>query len=221
MSNLKIPMLTVVSLLFIFNFACRMNVSSFARTENPVPSIEKPKLTEIQSGEIKKLLEGADEQLKITRNYDPSYVVLKYPMGDVPPETGVCSDVIIRAFRNAGVDLQKEIHEDMTASFSAYPKKWGLKSADSNIDHRRVPNLQKFFTRRGKSLPITQNSAEYQPGDVVAYDLDGKGMTHIGIVSNLWNEPTKRYSIIHNIGGGAVAEDKIFDWKLIGHYRYF
>jgi uncharacterized protein YijF (DUF1287 family) len=96
-----------------------------------------------------------------------------------------------------------------------------LKSPDANIDHRRVLNLQAFFNRRGKSLPLTQKTEDYQPGDIVAWDLDGKGMTHIGIVSNLWNESTKRYSIIHNIGGGVVAEDKVFDWKITGHYRYF
>ncbi|MCY7376722.1 MAG: DUF1287 domain-containing protein, partial [Pyrinomonadaceae bacterium] len=95
------------------------------------------------------------------------------------------------------------------------------KSPDTNIDHRRVPNLQTFFTRRGKSLAITQNAADYQPGDVVAWDLDGKGLTHIGLVSNIYNETTKRLLIIHNIGGGAMAEDRIFDWKIIGHYRYF
>lgn len=221
MQNLKIPLLALLLLFCGFNFACRTNISSFIQSKNLAASTEKPKLAGIQSGEIKKLLESADDQLKTTKNYDPSYVVISYPMGDVPAETGVCSDVIIRAFRNAGVDLQKEIHEDMTANFSAYPQKWGLKSPDSNIDHRRVPNLQAFFTRRGKSLPITQNAADYKPGDVVAYDLDGKGMTHVAIVSNLWNDSTKRFSLIHNIGDGVIAEDKIFDWKIIGHYRYF
>ncbi|MBA4185018.1 MAG: DUF1287 domain-containing protein, partial [Acidobacteria bacterium] len=101
------------------------------------------------------------------------------------------------------------------------PNKWGLKSSDSNIDHRRVPNLQTFFTRRGKSLAITNRGEDYKPGDVVAWDLDGKGLTHIGLVSNIYNETTKRYLIIHNIGGGTQAEDKVFDWKIIGHYRYF
>ena len=182
---------------------------------------EKPKLEQIQSKEIRKILESADEQLKLTKSYDPSYVVIAYPNGDVPMETGVCTDVVIRAFRSAGVDLQKEVHEDMTANFADYPRKWNLKSPDKNIDHRRVPNLQIFFTRRGKSLPITQNNEDYKPGDVVAWDLDGKGMTHIGLISNLWNETTNRYSIIHNIGGGATVDDKIFDWKIIGHYRYF
>jgi uncharacterized protein YijF (DUF1287 family) len=147
--------------------------------------------------------------------------VLAYPMGDIPIETGVCTDVVIRAFRNANVDLQQAVHEDMLRNFAAYPQKWNLPKPDANIDHRRVPNLQTFFTRRGKSLPITQISADYQPGDVVAWDLDGKGLTHIGIVSNFYDDSTKNYSIIHNIGGGAAIEDRIFDWKIIGHYRYF
>ncbi len=167
------------------------------------------------------MLEGADAQLDLTKSYDPNYAVIPYPNGDVPIKTGVCTDVVIRAFRSANIDLQKEVHEDMAANFSNYPAKWGLKSPDKNIDHRRVPNLQTFFTRRGKSLPTTKNPEDYKPGDVVAWDLDDKGMTHIGLVSNIWNENTKRYSIIHNIGGGAIINDRVFDWKIIGHYRYF
>lgn len=205
-------------------FACQ-SVEKSSQTENSgsifSTTAEKPKLAEIQSNEIRKLLESANEQLNLTKSYDPNYAVIAYPNGDVPIETGVCTDVVIRAFRNGGVDLQKEVHEDMAANFSAYPHKWNLKSPDKNIDHRRVPNLQMFFTRRGKSLPITQNGEDYKPGDVVAWDLDGKAMTHIGLVSNVYNENTKRYSIIHNIGGGAAIEDKIFDWKITGHYRFF
>lgn len=205
--------------IFLFSaIACQSNWQSIAQIK---PTVEKPKLADITSAEIKKLLESAVEQMSLTKNYDPNYVVIPYPNGDVPVETGVCSDVVIRAFRKAGVDLQKEVHEDMQPNFSAYPQKWNLKSPDANIDHRRVPNLQTFFTRRGKSLPITQKPEDYQPGDVVAWDLNGKGMTHVGIVSNLYSETTKRRLIIHNIGGGAMVEDVIFDWKIIGHYRYF
>ncbi|CAN5457442.1 DUF1287 domain-containing protein [soil metagenome] len=200
-------------------FACRNDSgnshSTFATAD------EQPKLEQIQSDEIRKLLESANEQLNLTNSYDPNYAVIPYPNGDVPIETGVCTDVVIRAFRNANIDLQKEVHEDIAANFSAYPNKWNLKSPDKNIDHRRVPNLQTFFTRRGKSLPIKQKGEDYKPGDVVSWDLDGKGMTHIGLVSNIYNENTKRYSIIHNIGGGAALEDRIFDWKINGHYRYF
>jgi uncharacterized protein YijF (DUF1287 family) len=109
----------------------------------------------------------------------------------------------------------------MQGNFAVYPKKWGLRGPDANIDHRRVPNLQTFFSRRGKSLPVTDKAENYKPGDVVSWDLDGKGMTHIGVVSNLWNESTGRYLIIHNIGSGAKAEDCVFNWKITGHYRYF
>ena len=188
--------------------------------ESPI-LIEKPASGEIVSEPIRQILESAREQTKTTTGYAQDYYNLPYPAGDVPAETGACVDVVIRAFRKAGVDLQKEVHEDMAANFSAYPQKWGLKKPDTNIDHRRVPNLQTFFTRKGKSLPITSNNKDYQPGDVVAYDLDGHGMTHIGVVSNYWNESSDRYLIIHNIGGGAHAEDKLFSWKIIGHYRYF
>lgn len=205
--------------LILLSFACRNNSKNSPQTFSPAN--EKPKLEQIESVKIRKILESADKQLELTKSYDPNYEVIAYPNGDVAIEKGVCTDVVIRAFRNANVDLQKEVHEDMTAHFADYPQKWNLKSPDKNIDQRRVPNLQTFFTRRGKSLPITQNNKDYKPGDVVAWDLDGKGMTHIGLVSNLWNENTNRYSIIHNIGGGATVDDRIFDWKIIGHYRYF
>lgn len=204
----------------MFLFSCQAGI---ATQSSPTTKVEPPvsNVAEITSEEIKKLLASAVEQTKITRSYDPAYVVLPYPNGDVPMETGVCSDVVIRAFRRAGVDLQKEVHEDMGKSFALYPKKWGLNAPDSNIDHRRVPNLQTFFARKGKSLEITNSGADYKPGDVVAWHLDNRGTTHIGLVSNIWNEKTKRYSIIHNIGGGTNAEDVLFDWKIVGHYRYF
>ncbi len=212
------PLLLLVSVL-----ACQTNLQSIAQTKETLFSAtsQKTKQTDIASVEIKKLLESAVEQTNLTKSYDPAYVVIPYPNGDVPIEKGVCTDVVIRAFRKAGVGLQKEVHEDMAKNFSLYPNKWGLKSSDSNIDHRRVPNLQTFFTRRGKSLSITDSGEDYKPGDVVAWDLDGKGITHIGLISNIYNETTKRYSIIHNIGVGTQAEDRVFDWKIIGHYRYF
>jgi hypothetical protein len=171
--------------------------------------------------QIKQLLDSANGQIGVTKSYDPAYTILSYPNGDVPMEKGVCTDVIIRAMRKAGVDLQKEVHEDMKPNFSVYPKKWGLKKADPNIDHRRVPNLQTFFQRKGKSLAVTDKPEDYQPGDIVTYDLDGKGMTHIALVSNIYSETSKRYLIIHNIGRGAESENVLFDWKVTGHYRYF
>ena len=184
-------------------------------------AVEKPPVVEIPQGPVRSMLESAVEQTKTTTGYTQQYFNLAYPNGDVPKETGACSDVVIRSLRAAGVDLQKEVHEDMSANFSVYPQKWGLAKTDSNIDHRRVPNLQKYFDRQGKAVPVTSNGTDYRPGDVVSWDLNGKGMTHIGVVSNLWNEDEKRYLIIHNIGGGVHAEDRLFDWKITGHYRYF
>jgi len=181
-------------------------------------SVEK---REVASGPINNMLNSAEEQTRLTKNYTQAYFTIPYPNGDLPIDTGACSDVVIRSFRAAGIDLQKEVHEDMSANFAAYPKKWGLAAPDTNIDHRRVPNLQTFFTRKGKSVAVTTNADDYLPGDVVSWDLDGKGMTHIGVVSNLWNERMKRYLIIHNIGGGTKAEDRLFDWKITGHFRYF
>lgn len=216
--------LAVLTSFLLLSFGCRtdnLNVAEKDTTNVFSDSYAKPKLSEIDSPEIKKLLESAFKQTEITKSYDPNYVVIPYPNGDVPLETGVCSDVVIRAFRNAGVDLQKEVHEDMKSNFAVYPKKWNLPKPDANIDHRRVPNLQKFFERKEKALSITENGDDYKPGDVVSWDLNDKGMTHIGIVSNIFNENTKRYSIIHNIGSGAKTEDVLFDWKITGHYRYF
>jgi uncharacterized protein YijF (DUF1287 family) len=183
--------------------------------------LENARSTEIASTPVKQIVENAIEQTKITKNYSQEYFKLTYPNGDPPIETGACTDVVIRAFRKAGVDLQKEVHEDMAANFGAYPKKWGLAGTDTNIDHRRVPNLQTFFDRRKKSIPVTNSAEDYQPGDVVTYDLDGKGMTHIGLVSNVWNAAGDRHLIVHNIGAGARAEDVLFNWKITGHFRYF
>jgi uncharacterized protein len=177
--------------------------------------------TRIESEDVRKVLESAFEQTAVTTNYTQDYFSIPYPNGDVPIETGACTDVVIRAFRKAGVDLQKEVHEDMRANFGEYPKKWGLQKTDTNIDHRRVPNLQTYFKRRGTSLPVSSSPENYRPGDVVSWDLDGKGMTHIGIVSNRRSESSGRYLIIHNIGGGTKLEDRLFDWKITGHYRYF
>lgn len=151
--------------------------------------------------------------------YDPSYFALGYPNGDVPPDRGVCTDVVIRAYRKVGIDLQKEVHEDMKKNFRHYPNIWGLSNPDKNIDHRRVPNLMAFFSRHGETLSISNNSEDYKPGDIVCWDL-GNGLTHIGIVSNKNKRGSNRYKIIHNIGAGQVIEDCLFDFRIIGHYRY-
>lgn len=185
----------------------------------PPTSVAKP-LPANSSLQLIQLVDAAVEQTKVTTGYDPSYVKLDYPNGDVASETGVCSDVIVRAFRKAGVDLQKEVHEDMTLAWAEYPKKWGARGTDTSIDHRRVLNLDIYFERKGKSLPITDNRADYLPGDVVAWDLSD-GLEHIGILTNLSSEADQHYLIVHNIGAGARAEDVLMAWKIIGHYRYF
>ncbi len=211
--------------LIITSVACRSELTGhegFRPPPSPVTErAEVPPLAEIEPEPLRKLLESAIAQTKLTHSYTQDYFDIPYPNGDVPIETGACTDVIIRGFRNAGIDLQKEVHEDMAANFAKYPKKWGLTRPDTNIDHRRVPNLQIFFTRMGKSLAVTTAAADYKPGDIVTWDLDGKGMTHIGIVSNIRNERTRRYLIVHNIGGGTKIEDRLFEWKNTGHFRYF
>lgn len=162
---------------------------------------------------------AALELTKQQVSYDPSYFSIDYPNGDVPANKGVCTDVIIRAYRKVGIDLQKLVHEDMKANFSHYPKNWGLKSTDKNIDHRRVPNLMTFFSRNKASVTITQNPKDYLPGDIVSWSLGG-GLTHIGIVVNKKSNDGNRFLIVHNIGGGQVLEDCLFSYKIIGHYRY-
>src|SRR6476661_4539327 len=152
--------------------------------------------------------------------YDGAYVRIRYPGGDVPAGTGVCTDEVIRAYRALGIDLQKEVHEDMAANFSAYPTKWGRREPDPNIDHRRVPNLMVFFSRKGESLPITDRAEDYAPGDLVTWDL-GRGLTHIGMVVDRKTLLSRRYMIVHNIGAGPKMEDALFNWKITGHYRYF
>ncbi|MFD2892758.1 DUF1287 domain-containing protein [Flavobacterium chuncheonense] len=156
-------------------------------------------------------------QQKVT--YDPSYFSIAYPNGDVPSDKGVCTDVVIRAYRKTGIDLQKEVHEDMKANFNAYPKTWGLKTTDKNIDHRRVPNLMTFFKRKGAEIAITYEAKDYLPGDIVCWNLGG-AITHIGIVVNKISKDGKRNLIVHNIGNGQVLEDCLFKFKIIGHYRY-
>ena len=170
---------------------------------------------------VRKVTDAALAQTQTTVRYDAAYVSLPYPGGDVPLEGGVCTDVIVRAFRAAGVDLQRSVHEDMAKHFSAYPKLWSLRKPDSNIDHRRVPNLMTFFTRSGKALPVTQNAVDYQPGDVVSWIIPG-GLGHIGLVAAAASaEDPARHLMIHNIGAGAKLEDVLFTYKITGHYRYF
>jgi uncharacterized protein YijF (DUF1287 family) len=176
------------------------------------------------------LLEGAEEakpssivlaarrQVGKTLQYDPTYRALGYPNGDVPIETGVCADVVVRALRaGRGIDLQKLVHDDMKQHFASYPQKWGLSGPDKNIDHRRVPNLQAYFKRVGWELPVSTKAGDYQPGDLVA-SLVPPNLPHIMIVSDRTNAD-KRPLVIHNIGHGAQEEDRLFDFRITGHYR--
>ena len=171
---------------------------------------------------LQKLVEAALERTHHSVRYDPAYVRIPYPNGDVPAETGVCTDEVIRAYRAVGVDLQKEVHEDMLHNFSAYPnqRRWLLAHTDTNIDHRRVPNLMTFFARKGERLPVSARSEDYFPGDLVTWDLGGN-VPHIGIVVNRKSARTGRYLVVHNIGSGPQMEDVLFNWKITGHYRYF
>ena len=164
----------------------------------------------------------ADSAVVLTRQlvqYDPSYFKLDYPNGDVPADKGVCTDVVIRAYRKMGIDLQKEVHEDMQANFGKYPKNWGLSQPDKNIDHRRVPNLMTFFSRHGTVKDTLKDPKTYLPGDIVCWNLGG-GITHIGIVSSKWSADGQRHLMVHNIGAGQVLEDCLFSYRIIGHYRY-
>jgi uncharacterized protein YijF (DUF1287 family) len=162
------------------------------------------------------LARAAARQVGVTTLYDPAYVRIAYPNGDVPTERGVCADVIVRAFRRVGIDLQAEVHQDMAKNFGVYPRSWGLSRPDSNIDHRRVPNLMKYFERRGKKLPL---DGAYQPGDIVAWRL-ANGLYHIGMVAEDRVPGTDRPYMIHNIGAGARKEDVLRAFVILGHYRW-
>ena len=168
------------------------------------------------------VVQGALEQTRTTRFYDASYVKLAYPLGDVPPDRGVCADVVVRAYRHAHMDLQQEVHEDMTRAFSDYPRlwRWGLAKPDANIDHRRVANLMTFLARRGDEVKGSSRAEDFLLGDVVAWDLGG-GRLHTGIVVVLAPTGASRCSIAHNIGAGVRVEDVLFSWKIVGHYRSF
>jgi uncharacterized protein YijF (DUF1287 family) len=167
----------------------------------------------------KRLSAAAIELTKDKVTYDPRYYSIPYPNGDVPSDKGVCTDVIIRAYRKLGIDLQQKIHVDMKANFGKYPKKWGMKGTDRNIDHRRVPNQAMYFSRFGTVLKISDKGSDYSPGDIVTWDLGG-GVTHVGIVTGRMSSDSKRPLIVHNIGRGQVLEDCLFSFKITGRYRY-
>ena len=183
----------------------------------PLPS---PKPIPRVTPRAARLIAAAEAQVGTTVRYDGAYVALPYPMGDIPRRTGVCTDVIIRAYRDAfGIDLQQHIHEDMRRAFSAYPAIWGLKRPDTNIDHRRVPNMERFFARQNARLEIGKTGADFRPGDLVTQRLPGN-LPHIGIVSHRTSRNGKRPLLIHNIGNGTRVEDRLFAFRIVGHFRY-
>jgi len=219
---MKISRACLLSVLVICSLAgCASNPtgSRSAPAPSPRPSLS-PRKVNAQATPLEKVVAAGIEQTTYTFSYDPSYVKLAYPGGDVPLDRGVCSDVVVRAFRQAGADLQKEVHEDMTRHFAAYPQSWGAARPDTNIDHRRVANLMTYFDRQHTAVPVTKQSADYLPGDVVAWDL-GNGLLHIGLVTDVKAARNQDYQVVHNIGAGAKLEDALFAWRIIGHYRYF
>lgn len=166
------------------------------------------------------LIAAAESQIGETIRYDPAYVKLAYPGGDVPADRGVCSDVVIRAYRQAfGLDLQRLVHEDMAKSFSAYPKTWGLARPDRNIDHRRVPNLETFLKRRKASLPVSSDPAGWRPGDLVTQRLPGN-LPHIAIVTARLSDDGVTPLVVHNIGAGTRIENRLFTFDIAGHFRF-
>ena len=165
------------------------------------------------------LAAAALERTQHTVRYDGAYVAIDYPGGDVPKDVGVCSDVVVRAYRALGIDLQQAVHEDMTRDFGAYPDRWGLSRPDPNIDHRRVPNLETYFARQGAALAVTSEPSRFQPGDVVSWRLPN-GLPHIGLVGPNRVPGTQRYLIVHNIGHGPEEADVLLSYELVGHFRY-
>src|SRR5256886_2647444 len=185
---MKRYILTAILLAFtlLLAVACQRPAAKTLKPLKPPDQLtETTSLPANSSPNLKVVIDGAIDQVGKTTSYDPSYQKIDYPNGDVPIETGVCSDVIVRAFRKVGIDLQKDVHEDMKRTFSAYPTRWGLSGPDSNIDHRRVPNLMTYFGRKGKSLATITGSENFLPGDIVTWDLGG-GYDHIGMVTNVW-----------------------------------
>jgi uncharacterized protein YijF (DUF1287 family) len=191
-----------------------LSCASFGQSgDSSSPPVSKQQFTS-------QLVAAAVERANHVVRYLSDYVRIEYPNGDVPADTGVCADEIIRAYRGVGVDLQKEVHEDMAVHFAEYPNKWGARHTDTNIDHRRVPNLMVFLARKGEALPVGKIAKDYLPGDLVTWDLGGN-VPHIGIVVDqqpLWSS---RNLVLHNVGKGPRVEDVLFRWEITGHYRYY
>lgn len=191
----------------------------FAVFSSDETTIKKDTINDDVSAFRKKLSNNALSIIDASVLYTPDYVSISYPNGDVPAKTGVCTDVVIRSYRKLGIDLQKEVHEDMRANFSIYPKNWGATKTDTNIDHRRVPNLETFFSRKGKKLAVTQNPDDYKTGAIVTWMINDK-LPHIGIVTNKLSKDGKRRLIVHNVGRGQVLEDCLFKYTIVGHFVY-
>lgn len=209
MSRIYIPLL----ILIVFLSCKKSETPLVIKSAYDVAAIENPTTFE------EKLSNAALSIIDANIAYTPDYISIKYPNGDVPATTGVCSDVIIRAYRKLGIDLQKEVHEDMKSNFSKYPTKWGLKKTDTNIDHRRVPNLEVFFTRKGEKLAVSENPNDYKTGELVTWMIGDK-LPHIGIITHKKSDDGKRPLIVHNVGGGQVLEDCLFNYKIVGHFKY-
>lgn len=184
---------------------------------SPSPTFAAPADAELSLAQ--QLSAAALERTQHSVRYDGRYLRLDYPGGDVPADIGVCTDVLVRAFRALGVDLQRLVHEDMQRAFASYPPLWGLERPDANIDHRRVPNLEHFLTRQGVALPVSDRAADYRPGDIVSWRLDS-GLPHIGVVVDRRAPDTDRYLIVHNIGAGPELEDVLFAYSINGHFRW-
>ena len=199
----------------VYFFLTLFTFFTFAKKENDAEIIANPNSFE------SKLSAAAISIIDPNIEYDPAYFSIPYPNGDVPKGKGVCTDVVIRSYRKLGVDLQKEVHEDMVKNFALYPniKKWRLHKTDTNIDHRRVPNLEVFFGRKGQKLSVTTDANDYKTGELVTWIIGNK-YPHIGIVTNKKSPDGKRLMIVHNVGNGQVLEDCLFSWKIVGHYKY-
>jgi len=207
-------MKSIYTLIVVFLFfSCNQKEKATILTENS---------SAIVNTFADKLSNAALSIIDSSIDYDPAYFSIEYPNGDIPKNKGVCTDVVIRTYRILGIDLQKEVHEDMIANFSAYPnlQKWGMTKTDTNIDHRRVPNLEIFFERKGEKLPITQNPNDYKTGEIVTWLINDK-LPHIGIITNKKTTDRKRNLIVHNVGNGQVLEDCLFKYTIVGHYKYW
>jgi uncharacterized protein YijF (DUF1287 family) len=205
--------LSTLCLLLALVTACRGDAPS-ASTQDPAPAQART----APVSPSPPLVAAARAQIGVVRVYDPAYFSLSYPGGDVPADRGVCTDVVIRALRTQGLDLQQAIHEDMRAHFGLYPRKWGLSRPDRNIDHRRVPNQMRWFERQGWQQRIGDSTDDFSPGDIVAWRLTGSGLLHIGIVSDRRSHDGTPL-ILHNINAGTQEEDLLFRHAIIGHYR--